>query len=231
MKIFDTRESVMYEDSSSASTSSSRNSSRNSSIYDETTIGDELFTFSNSNGSNLAATLTSMRSNVTRLLNMFFQNVSSNHDDDNDDVVQQQQNVALTIAGATTTIPQRISNAITTVTKAAKTLNVHFIKSTSASSLSSSLTAPTNSSTSSSLAATAKTATAATSLRNITPDAELLNGTLHTSTLRPIIYPSFREAIRSSDNCSTLFANYTRPQEGKCSSVASLKCLHCAASA
>ncbi|XP_067635606.1 PDF receptor isoform X2 [Eurosta solidaginis] len=203
---------------------------------------------------NLTATITSIRSNVTRVLYMYFQNVTDEHGYG-----------AATTPTTTTTIASSNSssssgsNSITTTERLPHDSAPHTLSassnavghlSTTNQNLSSTLLsatkktllqAPHNASnatasllTSSSTNATKALSTMASTTASVTSSAasyatELLNATTtaasgsttasanvsHVLTTAPsIIYPPYQVAIRSYENCSALFANYTRPHNG-----------------
>ncbi|XP_004531167.1 PDF receptor isoform X1 [Ceratitis capitata] len=227
---------------------------------------------------NLTATITSIRSNVTRVLYMYFQNVTDEHG-----------------YGAATTPPPHTTTTLTTAAPptangshidiVSTTQRLHSLAGAAAAAAASDsgsaaytantdLTAATSQSLGTTLLSTAKTllqapvnattSTTASLLTSVSTNATraasaLANATasisssaaayateLHTSTLTAattlasgganahaamgnggsssnsnvlttapsIIYPPYQVAIRSFENCSALFANYTRPQNG-----------------
>ncbi|XP_036338784.1 cell wall integrity sensor MID2-like [Rhagoletis pomonella] len=205
---------------------------------------------------NLTATITSIRSNVTRVLYMYFQNVTDEHgygaattpttttttsnsssiniattterlsnlDASATDALigaavdATDQRAGSTLLGTAKTLLQAPLNASSTttgfltsasanVTRAASTLvNATAYISSSAAAYATELLNATSTTTTTTTSAASGIASASTSA---------VNGSSVLTTAPSIIYPPYQVAIRSFENCSALFANYTRPQNGK----------------
>ncbi|XP_037935677.1 PDF receptor [Teleopsis dalmanni] len=171
-----------------------------------------------SNANNLAATITSIRTNVTRVLYMYFQNVT----DENGygaattilPVTTTPNTTTLSIADTTpATINQNgIVDLLPNVTTTA-ILRSHLTTVKTALIAAATTTTAATTPIDSSAASLATTATSITATPAIPTTVTSLN-TSALTTAPSIIYPTYRLAIRSYENCSALFANYTQPQQG-----------------
>ncbi|XP_053952195.1 PDF receptor isoform X2 [Anastrepha ludens] len=197
---------------------------------------------------NLTATITSIRSNVTRVLYMYFQNVTDEHGYGaaTTPMTTTTTSNSSTSGISRSTTTERLPSGNVTDTLIGSDLSAtgEKVGATLLSTAKTLLQAPLNaSSTTTSLLTSASTnmSRAATAFANATMSisssaasyaTELLNASTTTTastsgsatsavkgsavltTAPSIIYPPYQVAIRSYENCSALFANYTRPQNG-----------------
>jgi len=167
---------------------------------------------------NLSATITSIRSNVTKVLDMYFKNVSDEFG----------YGAATTTTTTTTPSPYTTLSPIEISTTDTNLLPSPEISNSSSSSSSSSTTLETMKNISKTFIKNAANYIG----NNVDHDTKLLtiNTTAQPSLDTPlsipknvlttapsITYPTYRLAMRSHQNCSDLFANYTQPQQGECS--------------
>lgn len=184
---------------------------------------------------NLSATITSIRSNVTKVLYMYFQNKTTDADTD---VMPTNEANAYDTDANLTQLPANespLATATSTLSRIATTMTSEILQNSTYN----------NNSNLAHIAAAVTTTTAATPIDNNNLDDhnsnvivttmthlnEFLNATTTTPTnttttangiatittnatiARSITYPSI--AINSYENCSALFTNYTQPQPGK----------------
>lgn len=196
---------------------------------------DTSFSFNNQTNEiiekNLAATISSIRNNVTRVLYMYFNNVSDaegygaaytmatptmgelQHHHHHQQQQQQQQQLQQQH-------PQRQeqppSSTIATKTSLLSTtfLPVTGLETTTTLNTNDTIIKQSSTSTSPSTIASETISTTLSPL--LSPNNATATHYLNIPTATPsITYPSYKIEIRSYENCSALFANYTQPQPGE----------------
>lgn len=179
---------------------------------------------------NLSATITSIRSNVTKVLYMYFRNQTTANDsrqniehvttefqnyDDNLTQLSTYEGPLATASSTFTTIPTMTSEYIENSTYNNSSSVMNHIVNASIAATTTPLNANSNNVIQTTMTHLNKFLNKATTMPcNTTIEATIATN----STIKPsITYPSI--AINSYENCSALFANYSQPQQGELNNI------------